>query len=74
MFIGGSDRHTNTPTYDTERFPGEPEASLPASVAAAAASTPYPDDVLQTKHYNHHKLLQETHTHGKKTHVLQTLK
>lgn len=56
-------RDTYTRTYDTERFSGEAEASLPASVAAAAASAPYPDDVLQTKHYNHHKLLQDKHTH-----------
>ena len=57
------------PTYDTEGFPGEAEAALPASVAAAAARTPYPDDVLQTEHYNHHKLLQDTHTHNKKTYL-----
>lgn len=50
-------------TDDTERLPGEAEAALPASVAAAAASAPYPDDVLQTKHYNHHKLLQDRQTH-----------
>lgn len=57
--LGLSDnmRHTYAHTYDTERFSGEAEASLPASVTTAAASTPYPDDVLQTKHYNHHKLL-----------------
>ncbi len=67
--------HTHTRTYDTERFPGEAEASLPASVAAAAASAPYPDDVLQTKHDNHHKLLQDTHTHThtQETHILKPL-
>lgn len=48
-------------TYDTEGLPGEAEASLPAPVAAAAAGTPDPDNVLQTKHNDHHKLLQERH-------------
>lgn len=44
-------------TYDTEGLPGEAQASLPAPVAAAAASAPDPDNVLQTKHNDHHKLL-----------------
>lgn len=44
-------------TYDTEWLSGEAQASLPAPVAAAAASAPDPDNVLQTKHNDHHKLL-----------------
>lgn len=53
-----SHTHTQHPTYNTKRLPGKPETSLPASVAAAAASAPDPDDVLQTKNYDHYKLLQ----------------
>lgn len=53
---------SHRPTYDTKRFSGKAETSLPASIAATAASTPYPDDVLQAKHYNHHKLLQDPYT------------
>lgn len=53
---------SHRPTYDTKRFSGKAETSLPASIAATAASTPYPDDVLQAKHYNHHKLLQDAYT------------
>lgn len=48
-------------TDDTERFSGEAKATLPASVPAAAAGAPNPDDVLESKHYDHHKLLQNTH-------------
>lgn len=47
------------PTYNTERLPGKAQSSLPASVAAAAASTPDPDDVLQTENHDHYKLLQD---------------
>lgn len=44
-------------TDDTEGFSGKAEAALPSSVAAAAPSRPDADDVLQTKHHDHHKFL-----------------
>lgn len=63
--------HTQYPTYNTERLPGKAESSLPASVAAAAASAPDPDDVLQTENYDHYKLLQHT-THTKQHQAWKT--
>lgn len=49
-------RH-GTITDDTEGFSGKAEAALPSSVAAAASSRPDADDVLQTKHDDHHEFL-----------------
>lgn len=47
-------------TNDTEGLPGESEAALPSPVSAATTCRPDPDEVLQTKHHDHHKLLQFT--------------
>lgn len=44
-------------TDDTEGFSGKAEAALPSSVAAATSSRPDTDDVLQSKHHNHHEFL-----------------
>lgn len=59
-------------TYDTEGLPGKPQPSLPSSISAATAGCPDPDEVLQSKHDNHHKLLENrvsTHTHMCNSHV-----
>lgn len=45
-------------TYDTEGLPGKAQSPLPSSVATAASSRPDANDVLQTKHNDHYKLLQ----------------
>lgn len=45
-------------TYDTEGLPGETQSPLPSSVATAASGRPDANDVLQTKHNDHYKLLQ----------------
>lgn len=44
-------------TYDTERLPGKFQSPPPSSVSAAAASRPYPHDILQPKHHNGHNFL-----------------
>lgn len=49
-------------TDDTERLPGEAEATLPSSVAATAASRPDADYVLQAKDHNHDEFLWGTRT------------
>lgn len=49
---------TQTLTYDTEGLPGKSQPSLPSPVSAATASCPDPDEVLQPKDHDHHKLLQ----------------
>lgn len=56
-----SHRHTgidDSLTYDAERLSGEAQTPLPSSVATAASGRPNANDVLQTEHNDHHKLLQ----------------
>lgn len=45
-------------TDDAEGLAGETQPSLPAAISATAARCPDPDEVLQAKHHNHHKLLR----------------
>lgn len=54
-------------TYDTEGLSGKPQPSLPSPISAATAGCPDPDEVLQSKHDNHHKLLEITHMHTRAT-------
>lgn len=44
-------------TYHTKGLSSKAQPSLPSSVATAASCRPDTDDVLQSKHHNHHKLL-----------------
>ncbi|TNN74581.1 hypothetical protein EYF80_015128 [Liparis tanakae] len=44
-------------TYDTERLSGEFEPPSPSSVPTAAASGPYPHNVLHPEHHDGHNFL-----------------
>lgn len=46
-------------TYDTERLSGKFEPPPPPSVSTAAASSPYPHNVLHSKHHDGHNFLWE---------------
>lgn len=45
-------------TYNTERFSGKSQSSLPSSITTTATRRPDSNDELQTKDDNHHELLK----------------